>query len=194
MLYDIIPPGIITKPHVFWWFQRDLKLICLNSLNTKSEIRWHSLSILKCLITILLQNYFSDLSSPYGQFRINDEGPAPCTIRVISQHTFSISPVCPDSNLYWFKVFLWQKTWNNSKHKNADWLTHSFTMHPFSAPWKHQKISQFSDVFRGQTKGALGTHRLRIYKFICTYTLLDWSRTSNSIAKKYVQQRIKKLP
>ena len=27
-------------------------------------------------------------------------------------------------------------------------LTHSFPMHPFSTPWKHQKIVRFSDVFR----------------------------------------------
>ena len=28
-------------------------------------------------------------------------------------------------------------------------LTHSFPMHPFSTPWKHQKTARFSDVFRG---------------------------------------------
>ena len=28
-------------------------------------------------------------------------------------------------------------------------LTLLFPMHPFSAPWKHQKTLQFSDVFRG---------------------------------------------
>ena len=27
-------------------------------------------------------------------------------------------------------------------------LSHLLPMHPFSAPWKHQKISRFSDVFR----------------------------------------------
>ena len=27
-------------------------------------------------------------------------------------------------------------------------LTHSFPMHPFSTPWKHQKTLRFSDVFR----------------------------------------------
>ena len=27
-------------------------------------------------------------------------------------------------------------------------LTHSFPMHPFSTPWKHQKNIRFSDVFR----------------------------------------------
>ena len=40
-------------------------------------------------------------------------------------------------------------------------LTHSFPMHPFSTPWKHQKTLRFSDVFRGQRKGALGTNGLR---------------------------------
>ena len=28
-------------------------------------------------------------------------------------------------------------------------LTHLFPMHPFSTPWKHQKISRFPDVFMG---------------------------------------------
>ena len=36
-------------------------------------------------------------------------------------------------------------------------------MHPFSTPWKHQKTVRFSDVFRGQRKGALGTNGLRKY-------------------------------
>ena len=35
-------------------------------------------------------------------------------------------------------------------------LTHSFPMHSFSSPWKHQKTVKFSDVFRGKRKGALG--------------------------------------
>ena len=39
-------------------------------------------------------------------------------------------------------------------------LTHSFRMHPFSTPWKHQKTLRFSDVFRGWRKDALGTNRL----------------------------------
>ena len=38
-------------------------------------------------------------------------------------------------------------------------LTHSFPMHPFSSPWKHQKTVRFSEVFRGKRKGALGTNR-----------------------------------
>ena len=29
-----------------------------------------------------------------------------------------------------------------------DKLTHSFPMHPFSTPWKHQKTLKFSDFFR----------------------------------------------
>ena len=31
-------------------------------------------------------------------------------------------------------------------------------MHPFSTPWKHKKTVSFSDVFKGQRKGALGTN------------------------------------
>ena len=41
-------------------------------------------------------------------------------------------------------------------------LTHSFPMHPFCTPWKHQKTFRFSDVFRGYRKGALGTNKLII--------------------------------
>ena len=47
--------------------------------------------------------------------------------------------------------------------KNYDfpyWLTHSSPMHLFSTPWKHQK-TWFSDVFREQRKGALGTNGLK---------------------------------
>ena len=39
-------------------------------------------------------------------------------------------------------------------------LTHSFPMHPFSTPKKHQKIIRFSDVFGEQRKGALETNGL----------------------------------
>ena len=39
-------------------------------------------------------------------------------------------------------------------------LTHSFPMHPFSTPWKHQKTLRFSDVLRRQRKDALGTNGL----------------------------------
>ena len=34
-------------------------------------------------------------------------------------------------------------------------LTHSFSMHFFSIPWKHQKSLRFSDVFRVQRKDTL---------------------------------------
>ena len=34
-----------------------------------------------------------------------------------------------------------------------DLLTHSFPMHPFSTPWKHQKSLQFSDA--GTTQSAV---------------------------------------
>ena len=33
---------------------------------------------------------------------------------------------------------------------------------PFVYPWKHQKTFQFSDVFRENTKGALGTSGLNM--------------------------------
>ena len=33
-------------------------------------------------------------------------------------------------------------------------------MHPFSTPWKDKKTIRFSDVFRGERKGTLGTNGL----------------------------------
>ena len=41
-------------------------------------------------------------------------------------------------------------------------LTHSFPMHPFPTPWKHQKTLWFTDVFRGWRKCALGTNSLTL--------------------------------
>ena len=34
-------------------------------------------------------------------------------------------------------------------------------MHPFSTPWKYQKAVRFSDIFKGQRKGALGMNVLK---------------------------------
>ena len=31
----------------------------------------------------------------------------------------------------------------------VSFLTHMFSIHPFSTPWKNQKTLRFSDVFRG---------------------------------------------
>ena len=47
-------------------------------------------------------------------------------------------------------------------------LTHLFPMHPFSTLWKHQKTLRFSDAFKGQRKGALGTNG-PIFLFWMTY-------------------------
>ena len=46
------------------------------------------------------------------------------------------------------------------KRRGYRHLTHSFPMHPFSAPWKHQKTVRSSDVSRGYRKGILGTKAL----------------------------------
>ena len=55
-------------------------------------------------------------------------------------------------------------------------LTHSFLIHPFSTPWKHQKTLRFSDVFRGQRMAVLGTngltsHLLLFFCFIIYYLI-----------------------
>ena len=39
-------------------------------------------------------------------------------------------------------------------------LTHLFSMHPFSIPWKHQKTVRFSKVLKRRKKGALATNGL----------------------------------
>ena len=44
--------------------------------------------------------------------------------------------------------------------KHTYLLTHSFPIHSFSTPWKHQKTIRLSDVFRGEKMGALGTNGL----------------------------------
>ena len=49
---------------------------------------------------------------------------------------------------------------NDGEVDSVTALTHSFPMHPFSTPWKHQKTLRFSDVFRGQKKCAFGTNGL----------------------------------
>ena len=36
---------------------------------------------------------------------------------------------------------------NSADYEQPLLLTHLFQMHPFSTPWKHQKILQFSDAF-----------------------------------------------
>ena len=51
---------------------------------------------------------------------------------------------------------------SNFKTFTKHFLTHSFPVHPFSTPWKHQKTLRFSDVFRGQRKGALRTIGLKV--------------------------------
>ena len=53
-----------------------------------------------------------------------------------------------------------QKQLITSYLKTFNLLTHSFPKHAFSTPLKHQKSLRFSDIFREQRKGALGTNGL----------------------------------
>ena len=48
-------------------------------------------------------------------------------------------------------------------------LTHSFPMHFFSTPWKHQKTVRFSDIFKGVEKGRIGN------KWVNSDTLTNFS-------------------
>ena len=43
---------------------------------------------------------------------------------------------------------------------NCNTFTHLFPMYPLFNPWKHQKILQFSDVFRVERKGTMGNNEL----------------------------------
>ena len=79
----------------------------------------------------------------------------------------------------------------NCSIKSFTRLTHLFLMHPFSISWKHQKILEFSDVFRGQRKGALGANRLNrerssssTHKFTFTSPLLAKNESLNSCHNK----------
>ena len=83
--------------------------------------------------------------------------------------------VCPiHEMLCWCLVFLTHlrhclvlQFWKRNEFCNI--LTHSFPMHPFSTPWKHQKTIRFSDVFWGLRKGTLGTNRLKLVPAIFNY-------------------------
>ena len=51
-----------------------------------------------------------------------------------------------------FGIFISTKKSKKMSLKRCDrflYLTHSFPMHPFSIPWKHQKTVWFSDAFGG---------------------------------------------
>ena len=74
-------------------------------------------------------------------------------------------------------------------------LTHSFPMHPFSTPWKHEKTVRFSDVFREQRKGALGTNGLnrnkvndqKISRLFCLLQCFFLKKTIFCICKKFFE-------
>ena len=72
-------------------------------------------------------------------------------------------------------------------------LTHSFPMHHFSTPCKHQKTLWLSDVFRGQRNGVLGTNGL-IFRFSLVSYYIFWSSWNKYCTKKkfsiYRKQRI----
>ena len=57
---------------------------------------------------------------------------------------------------------IWQIFYESHILQLISWsLSHSFPMLSFPTHWKHWKTVSFSDVFRGQRKGALGTNGLR---------------------------------
>ena len=51
----------------------------------------------------------------------------------------------------------------NNKTRSRWQLKPSFPMYPFSITWKHQKTLRFSDIFRDQRKGGLGTNGLTVW-------------------------------
>ena len=57
-------------------------------------------------------------------------------------------------------------------------LTHLLPMYFFSTPYKHQKTVKFSDVFRGQRKGALGiVHFTNLQKLSRKLSLMVFSNS-----------------
>ena len=65
----------------------------------------------------------------------------------------------------WMAVYKISIKWNGLQSSpklvvSSLQITHSYPMHPFSTPWKHQKTLRFSDNFRSQRKSALGMNGL----------------------------------
>ena len=60
-------------------------------------------------------------------------------------------------------------------------LTHLFLMRPFSTSSKHQKTVRFSDIFRGQRKGAWETNGLmsKVVGWRNELILLQWKELSD---------------
>ena len=84
-----------------------------------------------------------------------------CACFVFLKEPFWDSPFCLITDEYIMeKVFISTvATFNNNwRNKKIYLLTHFSPIHPFSAPWKHQKTVRFCDVFRGYRKGALWTN------------------------------------
>ena len=95
------------------------------------------------------------------------------------------------SHGFWWKYvqkyFYW---WECS----AFYLTHLFPMYPFSTSWKHLKTLQFSDVFRGYRKSALGTnglnekvHRMAQLRFHTFTTNKIWMQMNSWCSSKNVR-------
>ena len=106
--------------------------------------------------------------------------------------------------MYLYLMISWVQILIFPKHTYL--LTHSFPIHSFSTPWKHQKTIRFSDVFRGEKKGALGTNGLtHLWPIFQFYTpskhqkapLVFWSFqgvSNGSIGHKWVNLLVPNAP
>ena len=70
-----------------------------------------------------------------------------------------------------------------------------FPIHPLSTPWKHRKTLRFSDVFREQRKGALGTYGLTICKFSEVCSFENWQNRIEKLKwrREWAIQKMKTL-
>ena len=90
---------------------------------------------------------------------------------------------------------LWEKIcsgiicrWCSRMHSAT--LTHSFSVHLFSTPWKYQKTLRFSDVFLEQRKGALRTNRLTKIFFAGGYFPYSCSKHLENLYLKWQHFRL----
>ena len=121
-------------------------------LNTKQHFLWrksflHKTAIIstnfdwkkksqdnRSLLVLMLWFYFSFKSSVFGRTRF---------LLIFAE-------------LHWRMTFFFllrKEIWSRIHLKH---LTHSFSMHSFSTPWKHKKTVRFSGYFQGVEQGCIG--------------------------------------
>ena len=98
-----------------------------------------------CVKSVLIRTF----SGPYfSAFGLNMERHG-VSFRIQSEFGKVRTRNTPNINTF-HSVNNWLKAGKKLYHRSlTGTLTNSFSMHPFSTPWKHQKTWRFSDVFKG---------------------------------------------